>query len=58
MPLGCTYAQLGVEYPSLLKVTTFQALPDYMGNYLAVAAVLPREEIVVMTLKFIKMMAE
>ena len=43
---------------ALLKVSTFQVLPNYMGNYRAEEAILPREEIVITILEFSKMILE
>ena len=43
---------------ALLKVTTFQVLPNYMGNYRAEEAIFTREKIVVPILEFIKVMIE
>ena len=43
---------------ALLKVTTFQVFPNYMGNYRTEETIFTREEIVVTILEFIKMMIE
>ena len=43
---------------ALLKIPTFQVLSDYMGNDRTEEAILPREEIVIAILKFVKVIIE
>ena len=43
---------------TLIKVSTFQVLPNYMGNYRAEEAIFTREKIVVPVLELIKVMIE
>lgn len=38
---------------TLLKITTFQVLPNYMGNYRAEETIFTKKEIVVTILEFI-----
>jgi hypothetical protein len=51
---------IGTAYPgkTLIKITTFQVLPDYVRNYWAKEAIFTREEIVVPVLELIKVMIE
>lgn len=43
---------------TLLKVSTFQVLPNDMGNYRTEKTILPIEEIIIAMLEFTQMMNE
>ena len=51
---------IGAAYAgkTLIKVTTFQVLPNYMGNYRTEEAIFTGKEIVVTVIKVIKVIIE